>query len=95
MTTLTHPITIKIDSDTNERVNRLAKTRNRTPHWMMREAIREFVVREEKREQFQQDGVNAWKEYQATGLHATAEEVDAWLAKLEAGMDDEPPVCHV
>ena len=32
--------------------------------------------------------------YQATGLHITMEEADAWLAKLEAGQDVEPPECH-
>lgn len=34
-------------------------------------------------------------EYQVTGLHVTVEEADAWLAKLEAGQDIEPPECHV
>ena len=41
-----------------------------------------------------QDAIRAWKEYQATGLHATREEADAWLARLEAGEDVEPPECH-
>ncbi len=48
----------------------------------------------QKREAFQQDTINAWNEYQATGLHITMEEADAWLAKLEAGQDVEPPECH-
>jgi predicted transcriptional regulator len=52
------------------------------------------VSREEKREQFRQDALTAWNDYQATGLHATAEEADAWLAKLEAGEDAEAPQCH-
>jgi predicted transcriptional regulator len=62
---------------------------------MMREAIQQYVEREEKREMFRQDGIRAWNEYQATGLHVTLEEADAWLAKLEAGHDVEPPDCHV
>jgi predicted transcriptional regulator len=48
-----------------------------------------------KHEQFQQDAMTALQEYQATGLHVTLEEADAWLAKLEAGIDEEPPACHV
>lgn len=51
-------------------------------------------MEKDNREQFCQDAVSAWAEYQATGLHATAEEVDAWLARLEAGEDAEPPACH-
>jgi len=41
-----------------------------------------------------QDALAAWAEYRATGLHVTAEEADAWLAKLEAGKDAAPPKCH-
>jgi predicted transcriptional regulator len=47
------------------------------------------------REQFCNDAMDAWAEYQATGLHATAEEVEVWLARLEAGEHAEPPVCHL
>ena len=37
------------------------------------------------------DALAAWNEYEATGWHATGEDVDAWLARLEAGGDAEPP----
>jgi predicted transcriptional regulator len=47
-----------------------------------------------KREQFRQDALAAWTHYQTTGQHATAEETDAWLAKLEAGKNAAPPKCH-
>jgi predicted transcriptional regulator len=93
--TTARPVAIKIDPDIKERVKRLADARQRTPHWLMREAISQYVEREEKRELFRQDGINAWNEYQTTGLHVTLEEADAWLAKLEAGQDVEPPECHV
>jgi hypothetical protein len=53
-----------------------------------------YVEREEKREQFRQDALAAWTQYQTTGLHATAEEAAAWLSKLEAGKDAVPPKCH-
>ncbi len=61
----------------------------------MQEAIREYVEREEKREQFRRDALNAWQKFQETGLRVTADEVDAWLAKLAEGQDVEPPECHV
>lgn len=88
------PVAIKIDPDIKERVKRLADARQRTPHWLMREAILQYVEREEKREALRQDAIRAWNEYQATGLHVTREEADAWLARLEAGEDVEPPECH-
>jgi predicted transcriptional regulator len=85
---------LKLDSELKQRVQRLASARRRSAHWIMREAVEQYVGREEKREQFQADALAAWTDYQATGLHATAEEADAWLARLEAGEDAETPSCH-
>ncbi len=92
--TAPRPVAIKIEPDIKARVKRLADARQRSPHWVMREAIRQYVEREEKREAFRQDAVAAWNDYQTTGLHITGEEADAWLAKLEAGQDAEPPAAH-
>lgn len=89
------PMSIKLDQETRTRIEHLAESRRRTTHWMMREAIRQYVEREEKREAFRQDGIRAWNEYRTTGLHVTQEKADAWLAKLEAGQDVEPPACRV
>ena len=89
-----HPTTIKMDTLTRERVKRLADTRQRTPHWMILEAIHQYLDREEKREAFRQEGLKAWADYQATGSHVTFEEADEWLARLSAGQDVEPPECH-
>jgi predicted transcriptional regulator len=33
-------------------------------------------------------------EFEATGLHATQDEVDRWPARLEAGKDAARPMCH-
>lgn len=93
--TIQSTTTIKIDASIKDRVKRLADARQRTPHRVMVDAIREYVEREEKREEFRQDGVRAWNEYQATGLHVSHEKVDAWLALLGEGQDAEPPACHV
>lgn len=86
---------IKLDDELKGRVQHLAEARRRTSHWIMREAIAQYVEREEKREAFKQDALRAWEDYQRTGLHLTLEEVDVWLAKLEAGEDTDMPKCHV
>ncbi|MDR2153428.1 MAG: ribbon-helix-helix protein, CopG family [Burkholderiaceae bacterium] len=72
----------------------LAAARRRTAHWIMREAITQYVEREEKREALNQDTLKVWEQFQSTGLHAVAEEVDQWLASW--GTDDElpAPVCR-
>jgi len=86
---------LKLDSAIKERVQRLALARRRSPHWVMREAVEQYVEREEKRERLRQDALAAWAEYQTTGLHVTAQDADAWLAKLEAGKRAVIPKCHV
>ena len=93
--TTVRPVTIKLDDDIRARVKRLADARQRTAHWLMREAITQYVEREKKREAFRQDTLEAWEAYRTSGLHATAEEADAWLARLEQGEDVELPECHV
>ena len=69
-------ISVKLDPDTPARIDNLAEACHRTPHRVMREAIIQYVDREEKREVFRQDAIKAWVEYQETGLHASSGEVD-------------------
>ena len=89
------PVAVKLEADVHSRVKALAQARDRSPHWVMREAIAQYVEREEKREAFRQDGIRAWDAYQETGLHVTQAEADVWLAQLASGDDQEPPECHV
>ncbi len=88
------PVAIKIDEKTKARIRRLADTYQRTPHWLMREAITQYVDREEKLEAFRQDALQAWEAYRANGQHATADQADAWLDQLEQGNDVDPPACR-
>ncbi len=90
----TSTTSVKLDSAMKQRVQRLAALRRRSSHWVLREAVEQYVEREEKREQFRQDALAAWDHYRATGLHVSAAEADKWLAKLEAGKDAPLPTCH-
>lgn len=87
-------VSVKLDADTRIRIERLAEARHRSAHWVMREAISQYVDREEKREAFRQVTIKAWEEYQETGLHATAVEVDTWLASWGTENELPAPVCH-
>ena len=48
----------------------------------------------EGRERIRRDALAAWADYQATGQHVTGAEADAWLARLEAGENADPPQPH-
>ncbi len=87
-------ISIKIDDALKARLQSLAETRQRSPHWMMREAIAQYVTREEARESFVKEAVASWTSYQQTGLHLTGEEVNAWLDSWGTDKETDLPDCH-
>ena len=68
---------IKLDTALKARLQQLAVARRRSVHWLMREAIAEFLDREEQR------ALDAWNDFENRS-QARTEEAYAWLAKLEA-----------
>jgi len=85
---------VKLDDEMLGRVRNLASMRERTPHWIMREAIRQYVEREEVKESFEREALGSWAAYQETGRHLTGDEVHSWLATWGTDAEAEPPECH-
>jgi predicted transcriptional regulator len=85
---------VKLDDDLKSRIQRLADTRHRSAHWIMREAIRDYVEREESRESFKQEALASWTAYQETGRHLTGQEVRDWLNTWSTDKETEIPECH-
>lgn len=86
--------TLRLDAETESRLLRLAEARRQSADTLMREAIEQYVDREERRHRLRREALAAWTEYEATGQHLTADEADMWLSRLEAGEDAEPPIPH-
>ena len=91
----TRPVAVKLNRDMLDRMKRLAAAKGRSTHWMLRQAVSQFVEREEARGAFRAAGLDAWQQYQVTGLHVTHEDADAWLARLQAGEEAAIPRGHV
>jgi predicted transcriptional regulator len=87
-------VSVKLDDNLKGRVQQLAKARQRSPHWVMHEAIRQYVEREEAREAFRQEAQTSWAAYQETGRHVTGAEARAWLNRWGSDSDAEPLECH-
>jgi predicted transcriptional regulator len=85
---------VKLDDDLRDRVRNLAALRDRSPHWVMREAIKQYVEREEARESFKAEALASWADYRETGQHLTGEEVRAWLDTWGTEAEAELPECH-
>jgi len=90
----TKVVSIKLDEPDQARLASLAKMRNRSSHFLMREAIAEYLEREEKRAAFIAEAESAWQHYQATGEHVTLDEMDVWAKELEAEPDLPAPQCR-
>ncbi len=85
---------LKNDDSLKGRIRQLASQRRRSPHWIMLEAIQQYVEREEARESFKQEALASWAAYQETGPHLTGQDVRTWLNTW--GTEDETtvPECH-
>lgn len=87
-------VSVKLDDDMRERIQSLAESKQRSAHWIMREAIRNYVEKEEARRSFDEATREALEEYNETGLHLTAEEVFNWMDTWGTDDESEAPACH-
>ena len=93
--TETIAVTTHIPRKLAERVDQFAQRQKQSSDAVFHDAVSEYLDRQEQRRSFREDAINAWADYQRTGLHVTGDEADAWLAKLEAGEIVAVPDCHI
>ncbi len=70
---------VKLDEETRDRLKALAEARRRSAHWLMKEAINQYLEREEEVEQRNREADDAWAEYRRTGQSVSHEAMSAWL----------------
>ena len=78
---------VKLDEGIKQRLKTLGKTRKRTPHWLMKSAIAEYLEREEKIEAQKQEDMERWREYKLTGESLSNQAMMTWLDDLEKKID--------
>lgn len=71
---------VKMDDVIYDRLKALGESRQRTPHWLMKEAIKQFIEREEDVENRRKDTLARIARFEETGESIPFETVDAWLA---------------
>ena len=76
---MTKPIGVKLDDKLQTRLKALGEKCERSPHWLMKKAIAEFVDREEAADQERQLLLERWNRYQETGEAISHEAVVNWL----------------
>lgn len=88
------PVGVKLPPELKERIQRIGEIKHRSAHWIMKEAIQQYVEREESAEQFKRETIEAWEEYQRDGQHITHNEMTSWLSTWGTENETECPACH-
>ena len=71
---------IKLDETLRARLKALSVLKERTPHWLMKTAIEEYIEREEAHEREKREDMERWERYKLTGHAIPHDAVDSWLA---------------
>ena len=87
----TTTIGVKVDQATRDRLKALAEAKDRTPHWVMKEALAQYLIREEQREREGREDEARWDRYVLTGEAVPHERVREWLGALAEGRDHKCP----
>ena len=93
MTTVT-PMSLRLDTELRERLDRIALMKKRSPHALAREAVSLFVAEEEKQAAWNASCEASLNDYQQTGLHITHEALDTWLDTWGTPDEKPAPECH-
>ncbi|MDD2500845.1 MAG: ribbon-helix-helix protein, CopG family [Geobacter sp.] len=88
------PVGVKLSSEQRERLNNISRLKKRSAHWLMKEAIQQYIERAESDELFRQETLAGWEEYQRDGLHVTQAEMENWLSSWGTEDETECPACH-
>ncbi len=76
---------IKLDDNVRQRLKTLAEKRGRSPHWIMRTAIEDYLKREEQYEVEKAEDMAEYEEYVRTGNAIDNKKVLSWLNDLASG----------
>jgi predicted transcriptional regulator len=76
---------IKLDESTQARLRALAEKRKRSPHWLMRTAIEDYLEHEEKYEAEKAEDAARWEHYLITGKAIDGDEMEKVLQDLAKG----------
>jgi len=87
-------VTVKLDPSDRDRIASLATMKKRTAHYLMKEAILEYVQREEARQNFIRAADTSFEHYKETGLHITLDEFSAWVDDVQKNPDAPITTCH-
>jgi predicted transcriptional regulator len=87
-------VTIKLDDADRSRIASLASAKKRTSHDLMKEAILDYVKKEEARQNFIAAAESSFEHYKETGVHISLDEFNTWVDQIQHNPDEPVPACH-
>lgn len=73
---------VRLSEETQQRLEALGKARDRSPHYLMKNAVERFLETEEALEAERQIVQSRWEKYELTGETVDHAEVEAWAASV-------------
>lgn len=72
----------------------MAQEKSRSVHFLLCQAVNEYLDHEQKRLAFYEEARVAIEHYDQTTLHTTQAEMRAWIESLGTANELVQPVCH-
>ena len=88
-------VTIKFEAADRDRIAILATNKKRTPHYLMKEAILDYVKKEEARQRFIAAAESSFGHFKETGLHITLDDFSTWINRVQQDAATPIPACHL
>lgn len=73
---------LKLDDETRERLKRLSSAKDRSPHWLMKEAVRQYLDYQEEYQRERDEDQARWERYERTGAFIDHQTMTNWLDGL-------------
>lgn len=73
---------IRIDEDTQVRLKKLGSSRDRSPHYLMKQAVEIFLIREENIEAEKALLKSRWTKFELTGETVSHDDMKTWAKTL-------------
>lgn len=76
---------VKVDEQLHERLRTMAELKDRSAHWIIKQAIEQYLVQEEALARDRREDRERWERYALTGDAVPNAAAIAWLDDLAAG----------
>ena len=77
-------VALRLNEDIQKRLQLLGKVRDRSPHYLMKEAVERYLTNEEAKEEEKRILQERWETYQLSDVSYTQDQVEAQISEMIA-----------